>query len=106
MLPPCHLRIASVCHTRAPDVSQASGGGPSHLGVHLYAVMIGGSNAFLRRKSTTCLRRRNLQTSQLPLLLLQVSTSREQERELEQSGYKVVDANVNAGTMGPPIHVW
>lgn len=39
-------------------------------------------------------------------MLQQVSTSKEQERELENNGYKVVDANVNAGTMGPPIHVW
>eukprot|EP00903_Cladosiphon_okamuranus_P013950 g12974.t1 len=37
---------------------------------------------------------------------IEVSTSKEQERELETNGYKVVDANVNAGTMGPPIHVW
>ncbi|CAM9842756.1 unnamed protein product [Pylaiella littoralis] len=37
---------------------------------------------------------------------IEVSTSKEQELELEQNGYKVVDANVNAGTFGPPIHVW
>eukprot|EP00904_Undaria_pinnatifida_P002651 jgi/Undpi1/12387/HiC_scaffold_5.g02059.m1 len=37
---------------------------------------------------------------------IEVSTSKEQEAELESNGYKVVDANVNAGTMGPPIHVW
>lgn len=35
-----------------------------------------------------------------------VSTTKEQERELEDNGYKVVDANVNKGTFGPPVHVW
>ncbi|CAM9910415.1 unnamed protein product, partial [Ascophyllum nodosum] len=37
---------------------------------------------------------------------IEVSTTKEEERELEESGYKVVDANVNEGTFGPPIHVW
>lgn len=40
------------------------------------------------------------------VVIVKISTSKEQEVELEENGYKVVDANVNAGTMGPPIHVW
>ena len=47
-----------------------------------------------------------LQLDVIHVVIVKISTSKEQEVELEENGYKVVDANVNAGTMGPPIHVW
>lgn len=40
------------------------------------------------------------------VLIRKVSTTTEQERELKESGYKVVEGNVNEGTFGPPIHLW
>jgi hypothetical protein len=37
---------------------------------------------------------------------MQVSASKAEEVDLEQNGYKMLEANLNEGTFGRPVYIW